>query len=179
MLNTNGSPNQSRLQIIRPRDRNLAKCRGGPGQISDPRRCETAARSRKFGECHSTRYGPNTSCNTTRRDALSSQPAIQPSSQPASQVASQPASQLAYPIVLALTAISRLSLMLSPAVAVTRYRCNRHALIMQMSLGRREPLLMSDWHVHLGYIERRNAFRLSVMHARMHPRTRVSSRIGQ
>lgn len=45
LLNTNGSLNQSRLQIIRPRDRNLAKRRSGPGQISDPRRCETAARA--------------------------------------------------------------------------------------------------------------------------------------
>lgn len=90
--------------------------------------------------------------------------------QPASQLASQPA----YPIVLALTAISRLSLMLSPAVVVTRYRCNRHALIMQMSLGRREPLLMSDWHVHLGYIEQRNAFRLSVTNT--HARAGASER---
>lgn len=32
------------------------------------------------------------------------------------------------------------------------------------------PLLMSDWHVHSGYIERRNASRLSVHHDRIDDR---------
>lgn len=66
------------------------------------------------------------------------------------------------PIALALVTISRLSLTLSPGGGSHALRCNRHALIMQMSLGRAGPLLMSDWHVHSGYIERRNASRLSV-----------------
>lgn len=66
----------------------------------------------------------------------------------------------AHPIALALVTISRLSL--TPGSGSHALRCNRHALIMQMSLGRVGPLLMSDWHVHSGYIERRNASRLTV-----------------
>lgn len=66
------------------------------------------------------------------------------------------------PIALALVTISRLSPTLSPGSGSHALRCNRHALIMQMNLGRAGPLLMSDWHVHSGYIERRNASRLSV-----------------
>lgn len=74
----------------------------------------------------------------------------------------------AHPIALALVTISRLSLTLSPGGGSHALRCNRHALIMQMSLGRAGPLLMSDWHVYSSYIERRNASRLTVhlIHAR-------------
>jgi len=47
------------------------------------------------------------------------------------------AATLVHPIALALVTISRLSLTLSPGSGSRALRCNRHALIMQMSLGRR------------------------------------------